>query len=77
MVELIDKRGRKLTDKFRDLEIGQCFQDMENFVCMKVGRNAFIRYIDGRWAYSLAWVANTDDLVIPLKTTITIERCEK
>jgi hypothetical protein len=75
MVELIDKRGRKLTDRFCDLEIGQCYQDTENYICMKVGRSEFIRYIDGKWG--CRWIASTDELVIPLKTTITIERCDK
>ena len=75
MVELIDKRGRKLTDKFRDLEIGQCYQDMNKLICMKVGQSKFLRYINGKW--DSGWTAEDDELVIPLKTTITIERCDK
>lgn len=75
MVELIDKRGRKLTDKFRDLEIGQCYQDTENFVCMKIGRADALCYVEGVWKHH--WISNADELVIPLKTTITIERCDK
>lgn len=75
MVELIDKRGRKLTDKFRDLEIGQCYQDTDNFVCMKIGRAEALRYVGDGWKNH--WISDADELVIPLKTTITIERCEK
>ena len=75
MVELIDKRGRIITDKFRDLEIGQCYQDMEDFVCMKISKADCLRYVNGAWKNH--WVSNADELVIPLKTTITIERCDK
>lgn len=75
MVELIDKRGKPLTHRFRDLEIGQCYQDTENYICMKVSKADSIRYIDGSWKNH--WISNVEELVIPLKTTITIEREEK
>lgn len=74
MVELIDKRGKVITDKFRDLEIGQCFQDMHNNICMKSGNQALLFYEHGKW--KSCCVIDTEQLVIPLKTTITIERCE-
>ena len=71
MVKIIDKREVESTDKFRNLEIGQCFQDDENFLCMKVSETDLLRYINGGWRNN--WVTSPDSLVIPLKTTIMVE----
>lgn len=71
--ELIDKRGRPLTHTFNDLKIGECYQDTDNNICMKIGWDRRMIYLSGEWRPST--FAEREELVIPLKTTITIERC--
>ena len=70
--ELIDKRGIPLTHTFNDLKVGECYQDTDNNICMKIGWDRRMIYLDGKWR--LSSLTEKDQLVIPLKTTITIER---
>lgn len=70
--ELIDKRGIPLTHTFNDLKVGECYQDTDNNICMKIGWDRRMVYLDGKWR--LSSLTEKDQLVIPLKTTITIER---
>lgn len=72
MTELIDKRGIPLTHTFEDLAIGECFQDTNDNLCMKIGWDRSMRYVDGRWLPST--FADRQELIIPLKTTIIVER---
>jgi hypothetical protein len=74
-MELIDKRGILLTTTFDDLYIGDCYQDDEDHICIKTSRDRCI-YFDtavGQWRSSFE---NLDELIIPLKATITVERSE-
>ena len=70
--ELIDKRGIPLTHTFNDLQIGECYQDTDNNICMKIGWDRRMIYLDGEWRPSS--LTEREQLVIPLKTTIIIER---
>ncbi len=70
--ELIDKRGIPLTQTFNDLKIGECYQDTDDNICMKIGWDRRMIYLSGEWRPST--FADREQLVIPLKTTITIER---
>lgn len=72
--ELVDKRGRPLTHTFEGLAIGECYQDTDDNICMRIGWDRRMIYLDGEWRPSS--LTEREQLVIPLKTTITIEREE-
>lgn len=68
---LIDKRGKPLTHTFNDLKIGECYQDTDNNICIKIGWDKRMIYSSGEWCPST--LIDREQLVLPLKTTITIE----
>lgn len=70
MTQLIDKRGKPLTVTFGDLKIGDFFQNENDCICMKIDSNKVLNWTTG--FINTGW--DTDDLLIPLKATITIER---
>ena len=72
LTKLIDKRGRPLTHTFNDLKVGECCQDIDNHICMKIGWDRRMIYLDGEWRPST--FTDREQPVIPLKITITIER---
>ena len=74
MTEIIDKRGRPLTHKFHDLENMDFFQDTDNNLCVKVGWDRKLIYHSGGWIHCPN--IEVDELVIPFKASITIERGE-
>ena len=70
MTQLIDKRGKPLTVTFGDLKVGDFFQNENDYICMKIDSNKVLNWTTG--FINTGW--NADDLLIPLKATITIER---
>lgn len=72
MMTVIDKRGIPLTHTFGELKMGECFQDCKDRLCMKVGEKDILVYSGSKWRAGC--YLQEDELIIPLKTTITIER---
>lgn len=75
MLQLIDKRGKPLTTTFKDLKYGQCYQDCTDNLCMRIGRDRCMKWSGSNWVPTYG--VDLDEPVIPLKTTITIERGNK
>lgn len=71
---LIDKRGKPLNTTFADLEYGDCYQNCNDQLCMKIGYDRAMIWGGDHWVPTSC--AELDELIIPLKTTITIERME-
>lgn len=72
MFQLNDKRGRALNKTFADLEFGECYQDSKDNLCMKIGYDRCMRWGGNNWVPDFG--IDLDEPVIPLKTTITVER---
>lgn len=75
-MELVDKRGTApLTTTFDDLHIGDCYQDDADNICIKTSRDRCIYFdtSEGQWR---SVGENLNELIIPLKATLTIERRE-
>ena len=75
MMTIKDTRTKSNAVNFEDLPIGQVYEDKEGIVCIKTygdeNQDNFICFIRGEWE------AQTEGLttkVIPLKTTLLIER---
>lgn len=72
MTNLIDKRATKLDTTFEDLENGDFFEDATTGdISIKTGACTALYYGDGSW---IPYHVNKEELVVPLKATITIER---
>ena len=71
---VIDKIGIPLQITFNDLENMDFFQDTDNNVCVKIGWDRKLIWHSGGWTHCIN-VAR-DELVIPLKATITLEQGE-
>ena len=74
MMTVIDKRGIPLTHTFDELVIGECFQDTNDKLCMKIGFDRKMVYNEEGCVWQPSVCLERDQLIIPLKTTITIER---
>lgn len=72
MLQLLDKRGRALDKTFADLKVGECYQDCADHLCMKIGFDRAMIWDTDHWIPTS--MVDRDELVIPLKTTITVER---
>lgn len=70
MTQIIDKRGKPLTVTFGDLKVGDFFQNEADCICMKTDLDKAFNWTTG--FINTGW--DPDDLIIPLKATITIER---
>lgn len=73
---IIDKRGVPLTVTFGDLSIGDAFQDNEDRVCIKVSHAYAITLYQGSVNEWRNVRFDFDELIIPLKATLTVERGE-
>ena len=78
--EIIDKRSKVIDTHFRDLKIGEFFQDADektwdsaDRICMKTGETTFLRILSNGQFLEKTWVMPLDSFVLPLKATITIE----
>lgn len=74
MLNLIDKRGRTLEKTFHNLALGECYQDCIDNLCMKIGYDRCMKWDGSHWVPTIG--VDLDEAVIPLKTTITVEREE-
>jgi hypothetical protein len=74
-MQVIDRRGKKLTVTFGDLAIGEAFQDDDGDICIKTDVGAAIYWTGSHWATCCAY--GGDELIIPLEVTYTFEREEK
>lgn len=74
-MQVIDRRGRKLTVTFGDLSIGDAFQDDDGDINIKTDVGSAIYWEGDYWALSCAY--SGDELIIPLEVTYTFEREEK
>lgn len=75
-MQVIDRRGKKLTVTFGDLAIGDAFQDEDGDINIKVdvGSSIYWSETSNFWAPSRAH--SDDELIIPLEVTYTFEREE-
>lgn len=71
---IIDKLGTPLTHTFGELENMDFFQDTDNNICVKIGWDRKLIWHSGGWTHTTH--IGDDELVIPLKATITLERGE-
>ena len=74
-MQVIDRRGKKLTVTFGDLAIGDAFQDDDGDINIKTDVGAAIYWEGDYWAPSCAY--SGDELIIPLEVTYTFEREER
>jgi hypothetical protein len=73
-MQVIDRRGKKLTVTFGDLAIGEAFQDNDDDINIKVGIGCAMYWDGGQW---IDRHLDDDMLIIPLEVTYTFEREEK
>ena len=71
-MQVIDRRGQKLTTTFADLDIGAAFQDEDGDICIKTDIGAYMYWAYGEWIAK--YDIDADELIIPLEITYTIER---
>ena len=69
---IIDKRGTPLTHTFGELENMDFFQDTDDNLCVKIGWDRKLIWHSGGWIHCSH--IESDELVIPLKASITIMR---
>ena len=73
-MQVIDRRGKKLTVTFGDLAIGDAFQDGDGDINIKVGIGCAMYWDGGQW---IDRHLDDDMLIIPLEVTYTFEREER
>lgn len=72
MINVIDKRATKLDTTFKDLENGDFFEDATTGdISIKTGACTALYYGGDSW---IPYHVDKEELVAPLKATITIER---
>ena len=71
-MQVIDRRGKKLTTTFGDLAIGDAFTDDDGDINIKTDVGAAIYWTGSHWAYHAAFAG--DELILPLEVTYTFER---
>ena len=72
MMQLIDHRGKPISKTFSDLNCGECYQDTKDRLCMKTSYDRAMVWADEHWVPGL--YVDTEEPIISLKTTITVER---
>ena len=72
-MQVIDRRGRKLTTTFGDLAIGDAFQDTDDDINIKVAIGRAMYWDGGQW---IDRCVDDNSLIIPLEVTYTFEREE-
>ena len=75
MMAIKDTRAKNNQVNFEDLPIGQVYEDADGIICIKTynneNENNCICFISGEWEGHIEGVTTK---VIPLKTTLLIER---
>ena len=69
-MQVIDRRGKKLTVTVGDLAIGDAFQDEDGDINIKVGIGCAMYWDGGQW---IDRHLDDDTLIIPLEVTYTFE----
>lgn len=72
-MQVIDRRGKKLTTTIGDLHIGDAFQDDDGDINIKTGVGSAMYWCSDCWIDRLV---DEDRLIIPLEVTYTFEREE-
>lgn len=72
-MQIIDKRGRKLTITFGDLAIGDAFQSEGNHICIKTDLGAVMYYDEDNRIWRTCYEYEEDDLILPLEITYMVE----
>jgi hypothetical protein len=70
-MQVIDRRGQKLTTTFGDLALGEAFTDTDGDINIKVGLGCTMYWDGGQW---IDRHIDDDLLIIPLEVTYTFER---
>ena len=70
-MQVIDRRGQKLTTTVGDLAIGEAFTDSDGDINIKVGIGCAMYWDGGQW---IDRHIDDDMLIIPLEVTYTFER---
>lgn len=77
--KIIDKRSKVIDTRFSDLRVGEFFQDTDeetwdydDRVCMKIDETTILRILSNGQFLKKTW-ARSDEFVLPLKATITVE----
>lgn len=71
-MQVIDKRGKPLDTCFDELSLGDVFQGTNDRIYIKASSEHALGHADnGTWVYV---PYDNDELVIPLKATLTVER---
>ena len=70
-MQVIDRRGQKLTTTIGDLAIGEAFTDNDGDINIKVGIGCAIYWDGERW---IDRYIDNDLLINPLEVTYTFER---
>jgi hypothetical protein len=76
-MQVIDRRGQKLTTTFGDLAIGEAFQDCNNELCIKTDIGTAMLWYETKGIWIPKYSYEEDELIIPLDITYTIERKSK
>lgn len=69
---IVDRRG-KPTTTFGELCLGDCFQDEDGDVCIKIDSN-YALYQEPSMAIWQRHFMEKNEAVLPLKGTLTVER---
>lgn len=76
-MDVNDKRDRREKMPFKDLEVGQAYEDRFGVLCIKTAENELGADINCICFVNSIWESNLEGLdteVIPLVTTLEIER---
>lgn len=76
-MDVNDKRGRREKVPFKDLEVGQAYEDKFGTLCIKTAENELNADVNCICFANGIWESNQegfDTLVTPLVTTLEIER---
>lgn len=76
-MDVIDKRNKQEKIPFKDLEVGQAYEDRYGTLCIKTAENDLGADINCICFVKDAWESNLEGLdtaVTPLVTTLEIER---
>ena len=75
-MKVVDKRNNKEMKTVDELPLGMAYLDRDGVLCIKTreeieGYCSCLAYVDGEWRYDEEYL---DVKVIPITTTLTIER---
>lgn len=71
MLRIVDKRTNKDAMTFGDLKIGDCYQDSNENICIKVGEQKCMYFNDDAEEWEISFEDECED-VIPLEARLVI-----